>query len=83
MPPYSPGPAPGHHHPPRHFDVQQTCILQELHTIRVEARDSQWLTLSTFLKQLCLLNIGLEDSRSNLAFGQPKLCNNFIFGMLY
>ena len=36
-----------------------------------------------FLQCACLLNAGLEHSRSDLVFEQSRLPTNFIIGMLY
>ena len=42
-----------------------------------------WFVTLVFLQHSCLLSAGLEHSRSNLVFKQPRLHNNLIFGMLY
>ena len=36
-----------------------------------------------FLSNAYLLSTSLEHSRSDFVFEQFRLCNNFIFGMLY
>ena len=62
------------------------CLTANIHPARkTESRNSQWLILSalSILQRLCLLNIEVEDSRSDLVFRQPKLHNNFILGMLF
>ena len=62
--------------------VRHTRVLQEYQKRKSRAADyvSILFVLPDFLRILCLLNIGSEQSRSNLVF---EMHNNFICGMLY
>ena len=67
--------------------VQQTYNLQIIHRIKTETTHDQVhmvcaFGILAFLQHSCLLKAGLEHSRSNLVFKQPRLRDNFIFGML-
>ena len=42
-----------------------------------------WFVPLVFLQHSCLSNAGLEHSRSDLVFKQPRLKNDSTFGMLY
>ena len=41
-----------------------------------------WFLLLVFQQHSCLSDAGLEHSRSDLVFIQPRFLDNFIFGML-
>ena len=59
--------------------VQQTRVLQEYQKHNPCASDYVSILSMNYLQIVCLLNAGLEHSRSNLVFEKHK---NFIFGML-
>ena len=54
--------------------VQQTCHLQKFPTTKTESTHNRILVTCFF---------SIFAPRPNLAFKQPKLHDNFIFGMLY
>ena len=58
--------------------------LQKFRTTGIELTRNRLQVVCTFglLQHSCLLNAGLEHSRSILVFKQPRLPINLIFGML-
>ena len=52
--------------------------------VRQNQNAFSWLSsyLLASLPNVCLLRAGLEQSRTDLVFEQPRFCNDFIFGML-
>ena len=67
------------------LDTEQTYNMQNFKdsTDRIDTISCTWLLPLVFLQGSCFSNTGLEHSRSDLVLKHSRLCNDFIFGMLY